>query len=120
MRYVLYSPGYGAGWSTWADDEYREFSMYYEPIIQFLESGGKFVESDEGSGSWSSGPKTEPHPILAKFIEDLRAKFGENAHFYLGGAYQLRVAHVPDDCLFRITEYDGSESIAYRDSIDWY
>jgi len=28
---VLYSPGFGAGWSTWNDDEYRMSQPNFDP-----------------------------------------------------------------------------------------
>ena len=33
---VLYSPGYGAGWSTWAEGSEREQLLYDPDIVQLV------------------------------------------------------------------------------------
>lgn len=42
MRKILYSPGYGAGWSTWGGDtpEQKKFMLEYKPFIEALECEG--------------------------------------------------------------------------------
>lgn len=110
-RKFLYSPGFGAGWSTW-NPEYADFCLFYEPIITFLEGGGHFGESS----GFSLQPASELHPVLEGFIDDLAAKYGEESRdaFYLGGADDLQVGHCPSDEQFRIDEYDGSETYVFR------
>ena len=49
--------------------------------------------------------------------EEIRAQFGEDTDPYLGGAHDLIVVEVTGP--FRVTEYDGSESIRYRDEEEW-
>lgn len=102
-RKVLYSPGYGAGWTTWeSDPKIKAFMLEYAPIIEYLEGGGTFSGKDchDQFGG-------ELHPILVKFKKDCMEKFGECP--YLGGADDLEVAEVSGPV--RITEYDGSESL---------
>jgi hypothetical protein len=49
MRKILYSPGYGAGWTSWESDyELRKFMLVYQPIIDYVEKGGSFGEKDHG------------------------------------------------------------------------
>lgn len=38
---------------------------------------------------------------------------------YAGGAEDVEIVWVPVGTEFRITEYDGSESIEYKDKTDW-
>lgn len=111
-RKFLYSPNYGAGWSTW-NPEHAEFALFYKPIIEFIEAGGRF-END----TWSVSTKAHPlHPLLLQFLNDL----GDD-DFYLGGASDLQVETCPDGEQFRIEEYDGSESVTYRNDArtEWH
>ena len=91
---ILYSPGYGAGWYTW-NTEHE--SMLYHPMIVDI------VLSNELD--WKV--KVE---VLASLI-------WPNA--YLGGIRDLTVEWLPVGTPFRITEYDGSESLEIRDDVSW-
>lgn len=90
-RKILYSPGYGAGWSSWANDSIAKFVLEYQPIIERLESGGKVDE-----------------PLLDQLQKDINSYIGKETHFYTGGAKDLVVATVSGRV--RINEYDGYES----------
>lgn len=86
---VLISPGFGAGWSTWADYSIRESMCMNADIVQ---------------------------PVLDGDIK--RAiKVTENLHpgTYMGGGEDLTVVWVPKGCRFEINEYDGSESVSIID-----
>lgn len=85
---VLYSPGYGAGWSTWNKGEFEERLLMDAEIVQAV--------LDEA----------EPEDIEA-IVERL---FGED-EIYTGGVHQLQIKWIPKGCQFEVTEYDGSESI---------
>lgn len=91
---VLYSPGFGAGWSTWGEDELRERLLFDPEVVAWVE-GGKV-------GS----------------LPDLEAKYGVD-HFYDGGASDLEIRWVPLGVRFRVHEYDGSESVVLFDEDDW-
>lgn len=91
---VLVSPGYGAGWSTWAHNtEVAERCMFDPDTVAWVENG-----------------KLEPRP-------DFEAKFGED--FYDGGADDLIVMWLPIGTRFRIQEYDGSESLWCESEYEW-
>jgi hypothetical protein len=45
---VLVSAGYGAGWSTWATDEYREAYLFHPKLVQMVEEG----RQDEITSEW--------------------------------------------------------------------
>ena len=104
MRKILYSPGYGAGWTSWCSDkEVKKLMIDYPPIIEALE---KKEELDEN------------HPAVLQMVKDIQNKFGEEKIPYLGGVSDLTIKEVPDEALVRITEYDGYESVEIQDSYD--
>ncbi len=86
---VLYSPGFGAGWSTW-NTGHKEFLLFDRRLV-------KFVENKNFDG-------------LCDYIENLY-----DNHIYLGGAYDLQIAWLDEGTRFRIREYDGSESIIFAE-----
>lgn len=81
---VLYSPGFGAGWTTWNSDD-REVLCFDHEIAQAVLDGDK-----------ARAAQIAAHKCPGA---------------YLGGADQLRVAWVPRGTLFEIEEYDGSETL---------
>jgi hypothetical protein len=103
------SPGFGAGWSTWADGAAAKFALTYAPFIEYLEAN-----------PGASLPEDEDDPLVAKFREDLAAAVGEEEapYFYIGGIDDLVVVDV--DGPFVIDEYDGHESVRTPTSHDWY
>ena len=88
---ILYSPGFGAGWYSWNQTV---------PQILF-------------------------DPAIVKFVE--KEKFDELATYvtlkypdiYTGGMKDLKVAWIPEGTLFKVEDYDGSESIELKESDDW-
>ena len=94
---VLYSPGFGAGWSTWAyagDENYRNF-MLFDPTLVAMVERGDSVGAIEAYVT-SVYPNT-----------------------YCGGADDLTIEWLPVGTAFRIHEYDGSESVDVRDDMYW-
>jgi len=114
VRKILYSPGYGAGWSTWnrSEDGLAKFVLEYEPIISFIEKGGKFNRNDCGDINGNG-----VHPLLEQLQTDARARFSEDTYICVLGADTLRVAKV--NGLVRINEYDGYESIESPGDVEW-
>jgi hypothetical protein len=84
---VLYSPGFGAGWYTW-NREHPE--LVFDPAIVHMVTAGKFDELETFM--------TLKYPDV-----------------YLGGMKDLEVMWVKQGRIFRIAEYDGNESIEYKD-----
>ena len=115
MRKILVSPGYGAGWTSWNDHEIAKIMIDYQPVIDFLESGGKFIET----GTWSSKVRWEEPgaTVLKEMCAYIEAQTGET-YVCLLGARDLVVETVPGRV--RINEYDGFESIEYENSYDEY
>ncbi len=78
---VLISGGFGAGWSTWNHDE----SVFNKQVVEHIIEHGKISE------------------------EAAQKIMGED--FYCGGAEGLRVEWVDSGDAFRVSEYDGNESL---------
>ena len=87
---VLISPGYGAGWSTWNSPE----MAVDERLIEAFENG----ISEEG---------------MKQLCEEL------GYESYMGGFEDLEIVEVPSGSLFRVSEYDGYESIEVFDDLSW-
>ena len=83
---VLVSPGYGAGFVTWAGDS--EVSPFEPKIVELVLAGRK----DQITAEW------------------VKAELGLD-YLCLGGVSDLTVEWLPVGTAFRIDEYDGSESI---------
>jgi len=89
---ILYSPGHGAGWSTWAIGS--EGLLFDPAIVDMVENG-------------SSAEAIETYCI---------DKYGEQ---YYGGADQLAVAWLPVGTKFFIDEYDGHETVMTEGDVVW-
>lgn len=90
---VLHSPGFGAGWSTWAQPDIRE-DIIFDPAMVDLVEHEKWEELEVYVGLKYPG-------------------------LYTGGLRDLHVEWIPLGTQFVIDEYDGNESIQRRDSVDW-
>jgi hypothetical protein len=88
---VLYTPGFGAGWSTWNQTV---------PEILFDPAIVKFVEKDQ----WA---ELETYVTL---------KYPD---IYKGGMKDLAIAWIPEGALFKVNEYDGAESIELKEDDHW-
>lgn len=91
MVAVVYSPGFGGGWSTWNRDS---------------------PDMITDAGLADLVLKGDP-----KQIEAYAALKWPGA--YLGGVDTLVVKWIPEGTEIKIAEYDGSESIEYRTSGVW-
>lgn len=89
---VLVSPGFGAGWSTWASGDLSEVCLYDPVVVEWVENG-----------------KVGEVPV---------AHYGDE-YFYAGGAGDLVIEWVPVGTAFIINEYDGSESIRFKEEGYW-
>jgi hypothetical protein len=89
---VLYSPGYGAGWFSWHGIEELLYDPFVVGMVESYASGNSIVEYCHG-------------------------KYDVDGYF--GGADDLEIEWVDVGREFRITEYDGSESIEYKDEVKW-
>ncbi len=90
---VLYSPGFGAGWFSW----HGIAELLYDPVVVGM------VESKESEDA---------------IVEYCHGKYDPDRYFR--GADDLKIEWVPIGREFRIDEYDGSESIEYKDECKWH
>ena len=93
---VLYSPGYGAGWSTWNQD-YAE-DIIFDPVIARL--------VDQGLDTTQAQ--------LEQYLDD---RYPDG---YWGGLRDLTIKWVPAGARFRIEEYDGRESVIVEGDDVWF
>jgi hypothetical protein len=94
---VVVSPGFGAGWSTWAfrgEEDYRDFMLFDPTLVDMVERG----ESAETIETYV----TSMHPGT-----------------YCGASDDLTIQWLPVGTAFRIHEYDGAESVEIRDDMNW-
>ena len=80
---VLISPGFGAGWSTWNDEELA----YDKRIIE----------------KWLQGATSSE---MCDYVESLGY-----SRPYMGGYEDLELEFIPRGTMFCIHEYDGAESV---------
>ena len=91
---VLYSPDYGAGWSTWAPAEIREAVLFDPAMVELVEQ-----------------EKLEELQVYVTL------KYPD---IFCGGLRDLQILWMPEGTQFVVNDYDGNESIQTRDSTDWY
>ena len=95
---VLVSPGYGAGFSTWYDGPNPINLAVDRRVIEYWLSH-RFCRKDT---------MKEGEEEVSAFLETLGYH-----NTYCGGWYQLELRWVPVGKSFRITEYDGFETLLY-------
>lgn len=95
VRKILYSPGYGAGWSTWNPCIDRKLMCEWPALIQAVENKEHL---------------TEDHPAIVSLMAEVKRLHGDE-YICLLGMDDLAIATVPDGTMVRINEYDGSESV---------
>lgn len=99
---VLYSPDFGAGWSTWNNgrewngQDLGEVLLYAPAIVEMVLAG-----------------------IEGSVIEGYCEKF-YGGHGYFGGVDGLTVEWMAVGTEFVVNEYDGSESIQCKETSFWY
>jgi len=116
MRKVLYSPGFGAGWSTWnaCNKEQKLWLCEYKPFINYLEEHGEMPKLP--NDGWTDG--YDVTDLGMQVMRDWKAAFPDAPIPYLGGMKSLNVAYLEDHEQYRIDEYDGRETVVTRDMIE--
>jgi hypothetical protein len=106
MVKFLYSPGFGAGWASWDDNEDGEgdgFLLFDKGLIELVEV---YISCESAQNKVA----IEVYLDSKGFVD-----------FYLGGLRDVVVGQVPVGTEIKITEYDGSESYMTRkQDIGWY
>ena len=94
---VLYSPGYGAGWSTWCYNSALIETLLFHPlIVEKVEYG----HENEITTEW----------LVEQFGRDFE-------DVYCGGTYQLKIEWLPEGTAFRIDAYDGAETVIAKQDL---
>lgn len=97
-RKIVISPGYGAGIASWADDELGYEVVENPAFVEYVENGGR--DEDE-----------------ARAILEAEGILKPDDYFYFGGLRTAEVVEVHGP--YRITDYDGYESIETLDADVW-
>lgn len=108
---VLVSGGYGAGWSTWGDEELA----YDKRVVEFFlqhENDDEFMRTVEDYFGVLSDAESDAHKEAARFFRSI----GYKECPYMGGFSQIHIEWVPYGSYWRINEYDGSESLEYLEN----
>jgi hypothetical protein len=99
---ILYSPSHGAGWFTW----HGVPELLRDPeVVHLVECREKVAEED----------KAYYNEQIMKYCD---VTYGTDGKYY-GGADQLAIEWIELGDKFRITEYDGAETIEYLTSTLW-
>lgn len=96
---VLVSPGFGAGWYSWNRDHP---GLLFDPVIVDMVLENRHSEIEDYVTL-----KCEEAGIDANEV-------------YCGGSGDLIVRWVDQGKIFRIHEYDGSESLVLQEKDDWF
>jgi hypothetical protein len=100
---VLYSPRYGAGWSTWNDDHHAEILMMHpvlvEPVHQF----------EQGLITKEQMKEKIVFRLAMLGLDDV----------YTNGAIDLTIFWLDPGQRFRIEEHDGNESVVLFEQMEW-
>lgn len=88
---VIISPSYGAGWSTW-NSEHSEFLLMDQQLVK--------MKLDD-----------EPDDNVSRYLTEA---LGGDAP-YLGGWKSARVVFLKRGTRFKVSEYDGAESLETLD-----
>ena len=94
---VLYSPNWGAGWSTWEQDPDVKMAMLFDPQIADI--------VDQGAPDWQE-----------RTMAMAQIKYPDA---YLGGLQDLRVKWLRQGTQFCIDEHDGNELIVINGEQEW-
>ncbi len=96
---VLISPGFGAGWSTWCEFNDRK-AVTFDPWIVDILLSDQYNRKEK----------------IDRIYAHCAIKYPD---LYMGGVSDLTVEWVPQGSLFRVAEYDGSETIELKEADDW-
>jgi hypothetical protein len=96
---VLVSPGFGAGWSTWCEFDDRK-AVTFDPWIVDILLSDQYNRKEK----------------IDRIYAHCAVKYPD---MYMGGVSDLTVKWVPQGSLFRVAEYDGSETIELKEADDW-
>ena len=104
---VLISGGYGAGWSTWGSNGDREFLLFDRGLVALALDKESAYENENQA------------LVDQSFVDVAEYLHVNNRDTYTGGWAGVYVKWMNPGTEFMVEEYDGSESLRYRDSDRW-
>ena len=120
MRKILYSPGYGAGWSTWNahTKEQIRFLVEYPPLIEYVEENGGDLPNRRANWLDEEEERIKAIPAIQQLEKEWKEKFPDEVDLYLGGIRGLAIKQIPLNARYYIEEYDGSESVITEQDLE--
>ena len=96
---IIIAPTYGSGWFTW----YGKEEMLYDPVVVDLLQKNNNFDYDQVE-------------IYNQFTKHIQEKYGIEDYFNID---DLSIVWVDEGKEFFIDEYDGAESVRFRDHFKW-
>ena len=123
MVAVVYSGGYGAAWSAFADTrEERDLRLFHPDLVGLVERFDEVIHEAERDRTPGAGGRAENF-IRAKYEyiqEWARTWLGADAYEAEPGCrINLHVRWIPVGAEFVIHEYDGAECVRLKSQMDW-
>lgn len=109
---VLVSYGFGAGWSTWNVSELA----YDKRVVNFWldhKDNKEWMKTVDNFG-FGSTKESQAHKEAAEFFKSIG--YGD---VYMGGFFDIELEWIPRGTKWRISEYDGAESIEIERNDTW-
>ena len=104
---VLISGGFGAGWSTWADHVERKFFLFDRGLVALaLDKESAYENKNQAL-------------IDKNFVDVEEYLHANNCYSFTGGWAGVYVKWMDPGTEFIVEEYDGSESLRYRNNENW-
>jgi hypothetical protein len=97
---VLYSPGFGAGWYSWHGVK----ELIFDPSVVYMVEQMNESQDVNTRDNW-----------VANIVDYCKERYD----VYTGGAEDLVVGWLEEGTEFMIDEYDGSESLLFKDEEPW-
>ena len=102
---VLYSPGWGAGWSTWCTGDQQEFLLFDRNIVEMV------LQTDFQS-------QLSIQQLEQNAKEYVDSIWGDCA-VYCGGVSSLDIEWMEPGTKFTIHEHDGNEVVMKQEDFRW-
>lgn len=92
---VLYSPEYGAGWSTWTHDGTEEFYLFDKTLVEMAE-------------------RKAPGDEVERYFKSM------GVNDFIGGWGDIEIQWLDQGTNFLIKEYDGFENLVIMSELEYY
>lgn len=103
---ALYSPGWGAGWSSYTWNDCPELAYDRRVVAEILPAIAGNNKAYLHTLTIYNSPSQ--NAFKQKLLD-----WGYPDHIYFGGLDQIAVEWIPEGVGWRVEEYDGNEHIVY-------